>query len=131
MALNMKIGMDMVDNSQIKPEFLSAMKFFMPVMTLVATSQFPSALCLYWFISNIISILQGAILRMPAVNNFFGIGEMKKWSDADLPMKNISISKQLSGTIPSNEMPHTRNNAQNFDKMGIKEALRKAELKDH
>ena len=87
----MKLGMDATDGSQTPEQIKKIMKYGIPVITLVATSTFPSALCLYWFTSNIISVAQGALLRMPAVKNATGVGEFKVWDDADLPMKNISI----------------------------------------
>jgi YidC/Oxa1 family membrane protein insertase len=128
MALNMKLGMDATDSIETNPQIVTLMKYGVPVMTLIATCTFPSALCVYWFTSNIISVLQGAFLRIPAVNNYFGFGELKKWSDADLPMKNINMFQQVPRIQPLNKLPHNRTNTQNFDKMGIGEALRKAEL---
>jgi YidC/Oxa1 family membrane protein insertase len=129
LALNMKLGMDATDSSQTPEQLKKFMKYGIPAVTLIGTCTFPSSLCLYWFISNIISVTQGALLRIPAVKNATGVGEFKTWDDADLPMKNISMFDQAAAIQPTNKMPHSSTNTQNFDKMGIEEALRKAELR--
>ena len=128
LALNMKLGMDATDQSQT-PEPIKKFMKVIPVVTLAATCTFPSALCLYWFVSNVISLSQGALLRIPAVKNATGVEEFKTWDDADLPMKNINFFQEVAKTQALHEMPDSSTNTQNFDKMGIDEALRKAELR--
>ena len=130
LALNMKIGMDAAaDQTQMPPQLMTLMKFGLPIMTLVFTCTFPSALCLYWFTSNVISVMQGAVLRAPAIKNMFNLGEMKKWSEKDLPMTNVSFFQQAASIQDPAKMHDSSNKAQNFDKLGIEDAIRQAELK--
>ena len=130
LALNMKIGMDAAaDQTQMPPQLMTLMKFGLPIMTLVFTCTFPSALCLYWFTSNVISVIQGAALRAPSIKNMFNLGEMKKWSEKDLPMTNVSFFQQAASIQDPAKMHDSSNKAQNFDKLGIEDAIRQAELK--
>lgn len=130
LALNMKIGMDAAaDQTQMPPQLMTLMKFGLPIMTLVFTCTFPSALCLYWFTSNVISVMQGAVLRAPAIKNMFNLGEMKKWSEKDLPMTNVSFFQQAASIQDPAKMHDSSNKAQNFDKLGIEDAIRQLELK--
>ena len=128
LALNMKIGMDAAaDQTQMPPQLMNLMRFGLPIMTLVFTCTFPSALCLYWFTSNVISVMQGAVLRAPAIKNMFNLGEMKKWSEKDLPMTNVSFFQQAASIQDPAKMHDSSNKAQNFDKLGIEDAIRQAE----
>ena len=130
LALNMKIGMDAAaDQTQMPPQLMNLMRFGLPIMTLVFTCTFPSALCLYWFTSNVISVMQGAVLRAPVIKKVFNLGEMKKWSEKDLPMTNVSIFQQAASIQDPAKMHDSSNKAQNFDKLGIEDAIRQAELK--
>ena len=131
LALNMKIGMDAAaDQTQMPPQLMTLMKFGLPIMTLVFTCTFPSALCLYWFTSNVISVMQGAVLRAPAIKNMFNLGEMKKWSEKDLPMMNVSFFQQAASIQDPAKMHDSSNKAQNFDRLGIEDAIRQAESKN-
>ena len=130
LALNMKIGMDAAaDQTQMPPQLMTLMKFGLPIMTLVFTCTFPSALCLYWFTSNVISVMQGAVLRAPAIKNMFNLGELKKWSEKDLPMTNVSFFQQAASIQDPAKMHDSSNKAQNFDRIGIEDAIQQAELK--
>ena len=130
LAINMKIGMDAADTSQTPPQLMTLMKFGLPIMTLVFTCTFPSALCLYWFTSNIISVMQGAVLRAPAIKKVLNLGDFKKWSEKDLPMTNVGIFQQMESIQDPAKMHDSSNKAQNFDRLGIEDAVRQAELKN-
>ena len=129
LAINMKIGMDAADTSQTPPQLMTLMKFGLPIMTLVFTCTFPSALCLYWFTSNVISVVQGAILRAPAIKKVLNLGDFKKWSEKDLPMTNVSIFQQAASIQDPSKMHDSSHKAQNFDSLGIEDAIRQAESK--
>ena len=43
---------------------------------------------LYWLINNIITLGQATLLRQKSVRERLGIGELIKWRDEDLPLKN-------------------------------------------
>ena len=73
--------------------------------------------------------MQGAVLRAPAIKNMFNLGEMKKWSEKDLPMMNVSFFQQAASIQDPAKMHDSSNKAQNFDKLGIEDAIRQAELK--
>jgi len=51
----------------------------MPCMLFFFTFKFPAALCFYWFITNIVSVGQGMVLRVPAVRQhpWINIPQMK------------------------------------------------------
>lgn len=130
LALNMKYGLDAADSSALPPLIEKFLKYGIPVMTLMVTCTFPSALCVYWFTSNVISLAQSSFLRIPAVKNAIGLEDLKKWEDSDLPMNKVGFSEQWDKIQPTNKMNRSRPLEQDFDKMGIEEALRKAQLKE-
>ncbi len=49
------------------------------------------AMNVYWLTTNLISMSQSRILKIKPVREKFGIGELKKWNDTDLPMNQMSL----------------------------------------
>ena len=61
------------------------MKIFMlavPVMIFPMTFNFPSALTFYWACSNLISLLQARMLKIPQIRSFLSIPAMVKHKPA-------------------------------------------------
>merc|ERR1712080_227858 len=63
--------------------------FALPVVSIPVMIAFPAALGLYWVTNNFISLLQSAMMRRPAVRNYFSIPELIKRKPEDLPMTNF------------------------------------------
>ena len=130
MALNLKLGMDASDQSTMPPAVTKFMQYGIPMMTLVAGVSFPSALNLYWLTSNMISLIQASLLRIPTVQKAVGLKDLIAWSDEDLPMKKVGMAEQLARTQSLLDLPKdSSNQSQNFDTLGLDEAWKKAELK--
>ena len=129
LALSIKWGVDSGDTTQMPPLMMNFMKFGIPLMTFPVMLTFPSALCLYWFTTNVISVLQGSFLRVPWVTKSLGVGELKTWSDADLPMKNVNIFDQFSSNVEKTKALTESKITHNLDEIGFEEALQKEELK--
>ena len=49
----------------------------------------------YWLTTNIISMTQSQFLKIKPVREKFGIGELKKWKDTDLPMNQMSLFRYV------------------------------------
>ena len=114
--LNMKWGIDaagVVDTSGGVPkEFMKHMMKNMPIGMAITMFpvmiQFPAALNVYWFTTNIISLFQGALLRNKAICKSIGIEELKVWNDEDLP-------KQATRKQAEQERNKGEKNRQNFN----------------
>ena len=76
---------------------------------------FPTALNLYWFTTNIISVIQGSLLRNKTINKSLGIGELKKWAKEDLPMEKVSLMKDLLFSDDDKKEKRDEKNKQKFD----------------
>merc|ERR1711997_719086 len=113
----MKLGLDASDTNSSPPHIVTFMKFVFPLMTLLVTINFPSSLCFYWLVSNIISGAQGAILKIPSVQKLLGIQSYKQWSDKDLPMNSINIFQQAANMKTPQKMHYSNIEAQKIDGM--------------
>ncbi|VDN58111.1 unnamed protein product, partial [Dracunculus medinensis] len=60
-------------SEQVSPVIGLGMKYGIPILVLICTSQFASGLCLYWCTSNLMSLLYAGVFRIPAVRNFLEI----------------------------------------------------------
>ena len=122
--LNMKWGADAANDAPGAPGvpkdvMANAMKFMtygMPIMMFPVMLQFPAALNLYWFTTNIISLFQGALLRNKAISKSMGIGELKVWKDEDLAVKNVSFMDQYELILKQAEQERiaSEKNRKNF-----------------
>jgi len=57
------------------------------------------AMNVYWLTTNIISMSQSRILKIKPIREKFGIGELKKWNETDLPMNQMSLFGYVSVLI--------------------------------
>ena len=88
----------------------------MPIMMFPVMLQFPAALNLYWFTTNIISLFQGALLRNKAISRSMGIEELKVWKEEDLAIKNVTFMDQYEQILKQAEQERIQSekNRQNF-----------------
>ena len=66
--------------------------YALPLVSIPVMINFPAALNIYWLSNNMISLVQSRVIKLPAVRDKLGIGEMKKWTPEDLPMTNFYVS---------------------------------------
>lgn len=59
----------------------------LPLIILPFTVNFPGAILCYWATSNVITLLQVALIRVPAVREFFKIEKMVHHPPSSLPIK--------------------------------------------
>ena len=115
---NFKLGVDTSDNSQM-PNFMKDafryMEILFPIIIFPTMLYFPTALNLYWFTTNIISVIQGSLLRNKTINKYFGIGELKKWAKEDLPMEKVNLMKDLLFSDDDKKGKPVERNKQKFD----------------
>ena len=115
---------DTSDNSMMPPIVKTLVKnqkrhfdILFPLVIFPILLKMPTAVGLYWFTTNIITVIQGSMLRNKAINKLLGVGEFKNWPKEVLPMqgvdplKELSISKQKKGKRDDN-------NVQKFDLEG-------------
>ena len=121
--LNMKWGADAanaVDAPGVPKDLMvNVMRFMtygMPIMMFPVMLQFPAALNLYWFTTNIISLFQGALLRNKAISRSMGIEELKVWKEEDLAIKNVTFMDQYEQILKQAEQERIQSekNRQNF-----------------
>jgi len=82
------LGADGLDSSNM-PAFMKKLMYVLPLISLPIMTQFPAALNVYWLSNNIISVVQARVVRLPAVRQKLGIGEMIHWNPNDLPMTTL------------------------------------------
>ena len=66
--------------------------YALPLVSIPVMINFPAALNIYWLSNNMISLVQSRVIKLPAVRDKLGIGEMKKWNPEELPMTNFYVS---------------------------------------
>ncbi|XP_013419582.1 LOW QUALITY PROTEIN: mitochondrial inner membrane protein OXA1L-like [Lingula anatina] len=67
MWLTLKLGSEAPPLDVNAQKMLKYFLYGMPVMLFCVTATFPSAMLVYWFTQNVISLCQGAVLKIPAV----------------------------------------------------------------
>jgi len=117
-VLNFKLGVDTSDKS-VMPNFvkevMKLMEIIFPIIIFPTMIYFPTALNLYWFTTNIISVIQGSVLRNKAITKSLGIGELKVWDKKDLPMEKVNLMKDLLYSNDDKKEKPVERNKQKFD----------------
>lgn len=75
--LQLKMGSDGAKLDQFGPKMQIALTA-MPLFMLLVTYNFPSAICLYWCTTNIISLGQARLLKVPTLRTTLNIPELVK-----------------------------------------------------
>uniref|UniRef100_A0A7E4W3K0 Mitochondrial inner membrane protein OXA1 n=1 Tax=Panagrellus redivivus TaxID=6233 RepID=A0A7E4W3K0_PANRE len=74
LAAVMKVGVETGTSSeQMSPLMRLGMTYGLPLVVLASSSQFASALCVYWTTSNVISLIYAGMFKVPAVRALFKI----------------------------------------------------------
>ncbi|XP_055911313.1 mitochondrial inner membrane protein OXA1L [Eupeodes corollae] len=92
--LTIEIG---TDSARLSAQNMHLMKYVLralPIAIFPFTMNFPAAILCYWTCSNFISLGQVAVLKIPAVREYFKIDKMVTHSPENLPMK-----KKKSGFV--------------------------------
>ncbi|KAE9552295.1 hypothetical protein FO519_004481 [Halicephalobus sp. NKZ332] len=77
--LVMKVGVETgASADQMAPSMRLAMLYGVPVIVLVSSTRFATAICLYWTTSNLISLIYAGMFKAPAIRSFFGIPPLVK-----------------------------------------------------
>ena len=104
--LNMKWGVDSgEDMPGVSPDVMKMMPYItygLPIIMLPVMIQFPAALNVYWFTTNVISCFQGALLRNKTLSRSVGIEEFKKWKSEDLTPQ-VGFMDQMRRTMEQAE----------------------------
>ncbi|XP_018017967.1 mitochondrial inner membrane protein OXA1L isoform X3 [Hyalella azteca] len=97
MYATIKIGTEVgrVQASGDSSRIMFAVLEFMPLAMLPFMIKFPAAVLCYWMSSNLVSLGQAGLLRVPAVRNFCKIPQMNKYNSNSLPM----TEKQKKKTV--------------------------------
>lgn len=85
--LTIEIG---TDSARLSAQNMHVMKYVLralPIVIFPFTMNFPSAILCYWTCSNFISLGQVAVLKIPAVREYFKIDKMVTHKPENLPMK--------------------------------------------
>ncbi|KAH8380198.1 hypothetical protein KR009_009443 [Drosophila setifemur] len=85
--LTIEIG---TDSARLSAANMNTMKYVLralPIVIFPFTMNFPAAILTYWACSNFISLGQVALLRIPAVRDYFKIEKMLTHSPSSLPGK--------------------------------------------
>ncbi|XP_054733254.1 mitochondrial inner membrane protein OXA1L [Anastrepha obliqua] len=93
--LTIEIG---TDSARLSAQNMSMMKYVLralPIAIFPFTMNFPAAILTYWACSNFISLGQVAMLRIPAVRNYFKIDKMVIHKAENLPVKKKGFVKGM------------------------------------
>jgi len=102
LAVCIHLNAEGTDMSQMPP-FMRTFFRVMPWLTLPVMIQFPAALNFYWLTNNAITLCQARLLSQKSVRQRLGIGELIKWKDEDLPLKNNPFAWMTKSTSKSLE----------------------------
>uniref|UniRef100_A0A0K2VAA6 Mitochondrial inner membrane protein OXA1Llike [Aplysia californica] n=1 Tax=Lepeophtheirus salmonis TaxID=72036 RepID=A0A0K2VAA6_LEPSM len=75
--IQIQMGADGMNNDGLPPGFKKLL-YILPLMSFPVMTQFPSALCVYWLTSNLISLVQTVLLKIPYVKKALNIKEVAK-----------------------------------------------------
>lgn len=87
MYLTIEIG---TDSARLNSQNLQTMKYVlraMPIIVFPFIMNFPGAILCYWGCSNVISLIQVGVLRIPKVRKFFNIEPLVVHKPETLPIK--------------------------------------------
>uniref|UniRef100_W8BGV9 Mitochondrial inner membrane protein OXA1L n=1 Tax=Ceratitis capitata TaxID=7213 RepID=W8BGV9_CERCA len=93
--LTIEIG---TDSARLSAQNMSMMKYVLralPIAIFPFTMNFPAAILTYWACSNFISLGQVAMLRIPAVRDYFKIDRMVIHKPDNLPIKKKGFVKGM------------------------------------
>ncbi|XP_039965758.1 mitochondrial inner membrane protein OXA1L [Bactrocera tryoni] len=93
--LTIEIG---TDSARLSAQNMQVMKYILralPIAIFPFTMNFPAAILTYWACSNFISLGQVAILRIPAVRDYFKIDRMVIHKPDNLPIKKKGFVKGM------------------------------------
>ncbi|XP_047741009.1 membrane protein insertase YidC isoform X2 [Hyalella azteca] len=94
-TINIGTEVGRVQASGDSSRIMFAVLEFMPLAMLPFMIKFPAAVLCYWMSSNLVSLGQAGLLRVPAVRNFCKIPQMNKYNSNSLPM----TEKQKKKTV--------------------------------
>lgn len=87
MLATIEVGTDSARMSQSNMQTMRYVLRALPFIILPFTISFPTIITTYWTFSNIISLIQVAFLRIPAIRTYFGIEKIVPPPPAALPPK--------------------------------------------
>jgi len=96
--LQLKLGADGASFDQMGPIGKTVMKV-LPFCLLPVTMNFPAAVTFYWFTTNLVSVTQARIIRIPAVRKTLGVPELIKWDTKKIPGSNKPFRQSVRETI--------------------------------
>jgi YidC/Oxa1 family membrane protein insertase len=75
MLLTLEVGIESSPTSMMSPNTRWILRFAVPTVTIVCTSQFATAICFYWATSNAFSLVQAFVISRPAVKKYLNLPE--------------------------------------------------------
>ncbi|OQV17253.1 Mitochondrial inner membrane protein OXA1L [Hypsibius exemplaris] len=101
----------------------------MPVMTFVFTSgitsftpAFPAAVLVYWCTSNMTSLVQVGILKIPAVRDFLKIPQKVKHNPDDLPLQKKTMVESWRESTQNSRMAREIDDRARVDSVNFRQA---------
>ncbi|KAJ1373735.1 hypothetical protein KIN20_036230 [Parelaphostrongylus tenuis] len=122
MALVTRVGIEVGTTSdQMSPTMRLGMQYGVPLFIFIVSSQFSTAICVYWCASNMISLLYSGAFRVPAIRKVFNIPPLVQ-SPTEKRKKNAfreAFANYKAGkTIPPTMAQLKEKDAQQFKKAG-------------
>jgi len=118
LLVHIKVGGDGI-SVENQPDFVKKIFYAMPFISIPIMCQFPAALNLYWFTSNLFTITSSRIIGMKSVSKMLKIGEINPAAQA--------AAKEQWSTMFQNST--TANKQPSQMQMRIEEEMRKIEEK--
>ncbi|PAV63731.1 hypothetical protein WR25_11563 [Diploscapter pachys] len=123
MAIIARIGIEFGQTSDsMSPGMRMGMLYGMPIAILVFSSQFPTALCVYWSASNFISLIYAGVFRVPAIRNALNIPPLVHHPNAKSKGVKASVKEIYSNYKDKKKIPPTITAIRNEDLKKFKAA---------
>ncbi|KAI6203457.1 hypothetical protein M3Y94_00558900 [Aphelenchoides besseyi] len=97
LGIVVKLGVEFgASSNQLTPAMRAGMQYVLPAVVLISSSQFASALCVYWCTSNAMSLFYAGLFQLTPVRNFFNIPPIVK-QDIQNPRLKLAFKNILPG----------------------------------
>uniref|UniRef100_A0AC34QRQ0 Membrane insertase YidC/Oxa/ALB C-terminal domain-containing protein n=1 Tax=Panagrolaimus sp. JU765 TaxID=591449 RepID=A0AC34QRQ0_9BILA len=84
--LVLRVGVEMGTSAdQMTPAMKLGMLYGLPVVVLISSMRFSSAICLYWTTSNVISLIYAGMFNTPVIRKLFGIPPVIRYPVKEQP----------------------------------------------
>ncbi|KAI6208080.1 Mitochondrial inner membrane protein OXA1L [Aphelenchoides besseyi] len=119
LGIVVKLGVEFgASSDQLTPAVRAGMQYGLPLIVLVSSSQFASALCVYWCTTNAMSLFYSGLFQLTPVRNFFNIPPIVKHDLENQSLKSSWTNYRAGKKAPPTIGKLRRKDMEEFKKAG-------------